>query len=148
MTFFKIIDVQKYDKGFRLSTGCRTQLKTRKLHQVCCHLATTCYNKPISGCDRIACDSLRTRSLLQVVKQTCCKLIAKTCYRQACCKLLRQIDTSLQITSHKKPDFNRLVATWWNWQVWCNLLTITVIFLNYKTSGWNFNSFIRSVHFC
>ena len=115
MTFFKIIDVQKYDKGFRLSTGCRTQLKTRKLHQVCCHLATTCYNKPISGCVCMACDSLRTRSLLQVVKQTCCKLIAKTCYPQACCKLIQvckwQVTRSLILTDLLQLDkINKFVA--------------------------------------
>ena len=44
-------------------------------------------------------------------QQTCCKLIVKTCYPQACCKLFQQVVTSLQMTSYNKPDFNRLVAT-------------------------------------
>ena len=43
-------------------------------------------------------------------QQTCCKLIVKTCYPQACCKLFQQVVTSLQMTSCNKPDFNRLVA--------------------------------------
>ena len=33
-----------------------------------------------------------------------CKLIVKTCYPQACCKLFH-------VTSCKKPDFNRVVVT-------------------------------------
>ena len=31
-------------------------------------------------------------------QQTCCKLIDKTCYPQACCKLFQQIVKSLQMT--------------------------------------------------
>ena len=44
-------------------------------------------------------------------RQTRCRLIVKTCYPQACCKLFQQVVTSLQMTRCKKPDFNRLVAT-------------------------------------
>ena len=44
-------------------------------------------------------------------QQTCCKLIVKTCYPQACCKLFQQFVTSLQVTNCNKPDFNRLVVT-------------------------------------
>ena len=43
-------------------------------------------------------------------QQTCCKLIVKTCYPQACCKFFQQVITSLQMASCNKPDFNRLVA--------------------------------------
>ena len=32
-------------------------------------------------------------------QQTCCKLIVKTCYPQACYKLFQQVVTSLQMTS-------------------------------------------------
>ena len=70
-----------------------TQAKTRKLQQVCWHLATTCYNKP-----------------------TCCKLIDQTCYPQACCKLLQQVVPSLQMTSCDKRDFNRLLVATWGWK--------------------------------
>ena len=65
--------------------------------------------------------------------------LGTTCCWQVCCKFstdmmrvecqnllsigLLQVGTSLQMTSCNKPDFNRLVATWWNWQVCCNLLT-------------------------
>ena len=44
-------------------------------------------------------------------QQTCFKLIIKTRYPRACCKLFQQVVTSLQMTSSKKADFNRLVAT-------------------------------------
>ena len=65
---------------------------------------------------------MRSHGLRQLVddksvascQQTCCKLIAKTCYPQACCKLFQQVGTSLQMTSCNKPDFNTPVATWWN----------------------------------
>ena len=43
-----------------------TQPETCKLQQVCYHFATTCYNKWISGCVCISCDSLLATSLLQV----------------------------------------------------------------------------------
>ena len=64
----------------------------------------------------MACDSFLTTSLLQVDR-------VKTCYSQAYYNLFHQIVTSLQMANCNKPDFNRLVETWWNWQVWCNLLT-------------------------
>ena len=94
------------------------QLRACGLQQVCWHhqqadirmrshgLWQLVADKPVASCQQI-----------------CCKLIVKTCYPQACCKLFQQVVTSLQMTSCNKPDFNRLVATWWNWQVCCNLLT-------------------------
>ena len=90
------------------------QPKTRKLQQVCWHPATDI--------------RMRSHGLRQLVddksvascQQTCCKLIVKTCYPQACCKLFQQVVTSLQMKGCNKPDFNRLVAAWWNWQVCCN----------------------------
>ena len=62
---------------------------------------------------------MRSHGLRQLVddksvascQQTCCKLIVKTCYPQACCKLFQQVVTSLQMANCNKPDFNRLVAT-------------------------------------
>ena len=45
--------------------------------------------------------------------ETCSKLIFKTCYPQARCKLFQQVVASLQITSCNKLD----------WRVFCNLLT-------------------------
>ena len=39
-------------------------------------------------------------------QQTCCKLIVKTCYPQACCKLFQQVLANLQMTS-----YNKLVKT-------------------------------------
>ena len=62
---------------------------------------------------------MRSRGLRQLVddksvascQQTCCKLIVKTCYPQACCKLFQQVGISLQMTSCNKPDFNRPVST-------------------------------------
>ena len=97
---------------------------TAKHAQLATNLLTSCnrlvINKPISECVRMAnCDSLLTTNLLKVVD----RLVFKTCYPQACCKLFQQVVTSLQMTSCNKPVFNRLVTTWWNWQVWCNLLT-------------------------
>ena len=97
-----------------------SQPKTPKLQHVCWHVVTTCYNKPISGCVRMACDSLTT-SLLQVVnrvvarcQQTCCKLII-------CTGLLQLVSTSCNKSANDKLRqawfYNRLVVTWWNWQV-------------------------------
>ena len=56
---------------------------------------------------------MRSHGLRQLVddksvgssQQTCCKLIVKTCYPQACCKLFQQVATSLQMTSCNKPWF-------------------------------------------
>ena len=48
--------------------------------------------------------------LQQFVTRSCYKLIAKTCYPQACCKLFQQVVTSLEMTSCNKPDFNRLAT--------------------------------------
>ena len=53
-------------------------------------------NKSISGCVRMTCNSLLTLSLLQVVN-FCCKLIVKTCYQQACCKLFQQTVANMQM---------------------------------------------------
>ena len=36
-------------------------------------------------------------------QQTCCKLIVKSCYPHACCKLFRQVARSRQMTSCNKP---------------------------------------------
>ena len=44
-------------------------------------------------------------------QQTYCKLIIKTVYPQACCKLSQQVVKSPQMTICNKPDCNRLVAT-------------------------------------
>ena len=44
----------------------------------------------------------------------CCKLIAQTCYQQACCKLFQQVVTSVQMTNCNKPDFNKLVSSCFN----------------------------------
>ena len=54
-----------------------TQPKPRTLKQVCWHLATDRYNKPISECVRIACDSLLTTSLLQVVNKLVASWLSK-----------------------------------------------------------------------
>ena len=43
--------------------------------------------------------------------------------QQTCCKLFQQVVRSLQTTSCNKLDFNTFVATWWNSQACCNLLT-------------------------
>ena len=76
----------------------------RKLEQVCWHLVTTCYNKPISGCVRMACDSLLTTGLLQVVNRFVASWLSKRVINaQACCKLFQQVVTSLQMTSCNKP---------------------------------------------
>ena len=68
-------------------------------------LSTACDNKSVASCQQV-CFKLST-DLLQVDY----------------CKLFQQVVTSLQMTSCNNPDLNRLVATWWNWQACCNLLT-------------------------
>ena len=42
-------------------------------------------------------------------QQICYKLIVKTCYPQACCKLFQQVVTSLPVSSCNKPDFEQTV---------------------------------------
>ena len=54
---------------------------------------------------------------------SCSIRLVKTCYPQACCKLLQQLAASLQISSCSKADFHRLATTWWSQQTCCNLLT-------------------------
>ena len=101
--------------------------------------AYTAKNAPVATSLLTSCNNLfqqadirmRSHGLWQLVddksvascQQACCKLILKTCYPQAWCKLFQQAVTSLQMTSCNKPDFNKLVATWWNWQACCNLST-------------------------
>ena len=117
-------------------------------------------------CTRLVCyqqADIRTRShgsrqlvddkFVASCQQTCCKLIVKTCYPQACCKLFQQVVTSLQI------NFNRLVATWqsrWNlltssnkplkWAT-CNksaaFLAVSMLaHLSLKRENWQYSQFI------
>ena len=61
--------------------------------------------------------TMRSHGLRQLVddksvescQQSCCKLIVKTCYQQACLKLFQQVVKSLQITSCNKPCFKDLL---------------------------------------
>ena len=61
---------------------------------------------------------MRSHGLRQLVddksiascQQTCCKLIVKTSYPQACCKLFQQVVTNLQIESCNKSDLTDLVT--------------------------------------
>ena len=90
-------------------------IHTAKNTQAVASLTTSCnrlvINKSISGCVRMACDSLLTSlKSFASCQQTCCKLIVKTCYSQACCKLFKQVVTSLKMTSCNKPGFNTLIA--------------------------------------
>ena len=62
--------------------------------------------EPMSGCVRMACDSLLTTSLLQVVNS----LLQVDCQNLLSPGVL-QVVTSLQMASCNKPDFNSLVAT-------------------------------------
>ena len=71
---------------------------------------TNFQKKPKSECVRMACDSLLTTSLLQVVNSFVASLMSKLVV-QACCKLFQQVVTSLQMTSCNEPDFNRLFVT-------------------------------------
>ena len=110
---------------------------TAKNEQVVTSLLTSCKNLLQADIRiRMACDSLLTTSLLQVVKrlvascqQTCCKLIVITCHQQTCCKLttglLQVVSTTCNKSANDKLQqaFNRLFAVWWHWQVCCNLLT-------------------------
>ena len=101
------------------STITRVFLNLFKLHSH--KLASS--NKPVDilqqTCYQQADIRMRSHGLGQLVddksvascQQTCCKLIVKTCYPQACCKLFQQVVTSLQMTSYNKPHFNRLVTT-------------------------------------
>ena len=43
-------------------------------------------------------------------QQICSRLIVKTCYPDACCKLFQQVVTSLQMTSWNKPGFKGIVS--------------------------------------
>ena len=56
-------------------------------------------------------------------QQAWCKLIVKTFYPQARCKLFQQLIASLQISSCIKSDFHRFDSTWWSKKAWCNIMT-------------------------
>ena len=59
------------------------------------------------------------------------------------CKLSTDLlQVAFQMTCCNKPDFNRLVATWWNWQVCCNLLTSynKPAFLAVHSFAWSYRS--------
>ena len=73
-------------------------------------LQQICYNKPISGCIRMACDSFLTIG--------CCKLSGgllqvdfQNLLSTGLRKLLQQVVTNLRKTSYK-----------WDWKVCCNVL--------------------------
>ena len=92
--------------GYNTSVDILQQLVTKSRYQnAFAWLATACWQQI---CCKWNC------------QLTCCKLIVQTCYPQLCCNLFQQVVTSVQMTSCDKPDFNRLVATWWNC---CYLLT-------------------------
>ena len=78
----------------------------------------------------MACDSLLTTSLLQVVNRlAACKLIVKTCYPQACCKMFQQVEIMLQVAKSLKIG---LFATC-QLETWYNLLK-QVVASPWKTS--------------
>ena len=93
--------------------GFSTTLNTAKNAPVATSLWTS-YNNMLQQADI----RMRSHGLRQLVddkpvascQQTCCKLIVKTCYHRACCKLFQQVVTSQQMTSCNKPDFNKLVV--------------------------------------
>ena len=99
---------------------------TVKNKQVATHLLTS-YNTLLHQADI----RMRSHNLRQLVddksiasrRETCCKLVVKTGHRHTSCNLFQQVATSMQTTSCNKPELHRLVATWLNWQVLCNLLT-------------------------
>ena len=123
---------QQVATNLSISSNCNKSVNIKLV--ATCHLQT-CYNllkQPAANLwitnfdNQLAIDLLRqadirmrSQGLRELVhdksvascQQTCCTLIAKTCYPQACWKLFRQVVTSLQMTSCNKPDFNRLVAT-------------------------------------
>ena len=92
------------------------------------------YSKSAAGllpCSHQADIRMRSHRLLRLddnksaasCQQAWCKLIVKTFYPQAQCKLLRQLAASLQTWSCNKSDLRRLHATWWSQQIWRNLVT-------------------------
>ena len=52
-----------------------------------CNRLTDLINKPIPGCVRMAFHKLVDDKFVSSCQQTCCMLIVKTCYPQACYKL-------------------------------------------------------------
>ena len=76
-------------KGYDISAmALHRQTRASCNKSVDMHLATNCYNKPISGCVRMACDSLwqqvcckLTTGYLQIVN----RLVASWLFQQACC---------------------------------------------------------------
>ena len=75
-------------------------------------------NKLMSGC---VCWWLATVASCQ---QTCCKLIVKTYFPQACCKLFQQVVTSLQM----RKVTTSLILTCWGQSCWAELSTSVHIF--------------------
>ena len=116
--------------------------ETRKLQQVCRRLVSLeLYQADIR---------MRSHRLLRLddnksaacSQQVWCKLIVKTFYPQAWCKLFQQLAESLQTSSCNKSDFHRLDTTWWSQQTWCNLLTTSsskpVKYPQLAASRWRF----------
>lgn len=68
------------------------------------------YSYTVTYTYTIACDSLLQDSRLSGLITLLIILV-----------LLQKVVISLQMTSWDKRDFNRRVATWWNWLVCCNL---------------------------
>ena len=83
--------------------------KRAKLQQSCSHLAAAMLST--SRYQDVLRQLVGDKSVASC-QQTCCKLIAETCYPQACCKLLQQVVTSLILTDFLQLDeINKFVAT-------------------------------------
>ena len=90
--------VHKISRHFWVAYGLtRQSYCTVKNAQVATSLLTSCKNllqQAVShGLQQLADDKS-----VASCQQICCKLIVKTCYPQACCKLFQQVVTSLQMT--------------------------------------------------
>lgn len=95
---------------------CCTHPKTPSCNKSFSILQQTYYNKPISGCVRISSYSLLKTSLLQVVNRLAwiftdlLQLVVST----SCSKCTNE--------KVQQAPFQQSYFTWWNWQVYCQLM--------------------------
>ena len=108
--------------NYRVISGWPTQPQTCKLQQVCFRIVALLSSSRYQNAFAWLAPSWLS-NIAASCEQACCKLIVKTFYPEAWCKLFQQLAASRQISSCNKSDFHRLTASWWIQQTCCNLLT-------------------------
>ena len=105
-----------------LLTSCNNLLQQADIRMRSHGLRQLVDDKSVGSFQKASC-KLST-GLLQVVNG-----LAVSYFKTLVANCFNKLEQACIMTSCNKPDFNRLVATWWNWQACCNFCSKSVMFL-------------------